>query len=165
MFPLNSILVILCHLITSALSETVLDQYSNQISNGFSKIRNNAQNNFINAGYTAHNSLNEIHDNTHDNFNKLLYKTKYGFSDIEDRQGLNNLANLLRRIRGSLRTPNVRQILGDFLSRPGVARALFLGSTGVSLFLITQQTRKSIRRYIHLFHNKSHFREKIAVES
>ena len=132
MFPLTSILVIVCHLITSACSETVLDQYSNQISNGFSKIRHNAQNNFINAGYTAHSSLNEIHDNTHNNFNKLLYKS--GFSDVEDRQGLNNLANLLRRIRGSLRTPNVRQILGDFLSRPGVARALFLGSTGVRLF-------------------------------
>ena len=143
MFPTATYLVILHIFVTAAKSETVLAHYTNHLSDGFSKLRHNAHNNLVNVGYNAHSSLNQIHDNTQENFSKLQYKTTNGFSEIrdwslpyqfKDRQtGLSALGNVLTQIRRQLRSPNLRQVIGDYLNRPGVARVLFLGSTGVSM--------------------------------
>ena len=142
MIPSATFLVILLIFVNSAKSETVWAHYTNHLSDGFSKLRHNAHYNLVNVGYNAHSSLNEIQDNTKENFSKLQYKTANGFSEIrdwslpyqlKDRQtGLSALSNVLTRIRGQLRSPNLQQVIGDYLNRPGVARVLFLGSTGVS---------------------------------
>ena len=97
----------------------VSSQSQSHWTNTVNKISNNANNNYNYVRGNAH----QITQNTNANFNKLRdWAFPYTMQDLRG-----SIRELPYRVRDQ--TPN----MVNFLSDPGVARALFLGGTAVSV--------------------------------